>query len=142
MTILTLYFAVTCVFSATGYMMEDVTGARCGCMYDVLKQAIVDHFRLECDVDDTTHCAVVVRTCKSDNSDISVTLSREQPDIDDVASTQPQQAVITNVVLWVTYTPGYCVVSKSVMYTAFVCCCKQHELHQTHHIKIVMLHRL
>jgi len=54
-------------------------GARCcSSMFDILRQAAVDHIRSVYDVDATAQCTVVIRKCKSDDSDVYVTIGRPQ----------------------------------------------------------------
>lgn len=73
--------------------------ARCGCMFDILKQAVVDHIRSLYDVDSATQCTVVIRKCKSNDSDIYVTLGRRPPDTDVTVGTQ-QHPVTTVIFLY------------------------------------------
>ena len=65
-----------CICDVTGRCMD----ARCGCVFDILKQAVVDHIRSVYDVDGATQCTVVIRKCKSSDSDLCVTLGRRPPD--------------------------------------------------------------
>jgi len=69
---------------------------RGGCVFDVLKQAVLARIRSMYDVDDTGPCTVVIRRCKSDDCDISVTLARRQ-DVDITVSGrhQPVQCYIS-----------------------------------------------
>ena len=52
--------------------MASLTGACCGCMVDTLKQAVLGYVRSVHDVDNTAHCSIVIRTCKSADTDVSL----------------------------------------------------------------------
>ena len=65
-----------------------VMDACCRCMFDILKQAVVNHMGSVYNVDSATQCTVVIRKYKSDDSDICVTFGRQLPDSNITVSTQ------------------------------------------------------